>query len=384
MAKGGGGGGGQQQGDSSMDMLWITAFFMIGIGLAWYYGRAQIVPVIFAIRGAEIHLIAWFIEATDDVAAFLYLPQPSTGDLFDWLNFINSSDPKTVQFSSVAAMSQDVGSYFIYPNIIICGILGAYLFLNHIAARFRRTYDMKLLRSLEAHVWPFIMPVLRTNLIKTALDDGPWAMSEQPMGFAKKHLLLEKTTKDGKPAVKLIKGAAQKTFALQMGPIWQGRLDVLPIHVQALFAIFAARSEQDSKAAQNLMKQIATSSATGKLNFLGTRELLSKHVRAQSVGRVVSPHGFVLTVMASMLELARTDGVLASAEFLWLKPVDRQLWYMLSSVGRQTPFVEAAGPYAHWIVEKRLRRPLKVPMVTEAVNALEKALDDILYDPEAD
>lgn len=383
MAKGGGGGGGQQSGDNSTDMLWISAFFLIGIGLAWYYGRAQIVPVIFAIRSAEIHLIAWFIEATDDVAAFLYLPQLSTGDLLDWLNFIQSSDPKTVEFASVSAMSADVGSYFIYPNILACGMMGAYLFLNHISSRFRRTYDMKLLRSLEASVWPYIMPVLRTDLIKKGLDDGPWAMSEQPMAFAKKHRLLEKTTKDGRPAVKLIAGAAHQVFALQMGQIWQGRLDILPIHIQALFAIFAARAEQDTEAGRKLMHQISASAGSGKLNFLGTRELLSKHVRAQSVGRAVSPHGFVLTVMASMLELARGDGVLASAEFLWLKPIDRQLWYMLSSVGRQTPFVEVAGPYAHWLVEKRLRRPLKVPMVEQACLALEGALEEVLYDPEA-
>ena len=88
--------------------------------------------------------------------------------------------------------------------------------------------------------------------------------------------------------------------------------------------------------------------------------------------------------MASMLELARTDGVLASAEFLWLKPLDRNLWYMLNCVGRQTPFPEISGPFAHWIVEKRLRRPLKVPMVAEAVDALDVALSDIIYNPEED
>ena len=56
-----------------------------------------------------------------------------------------------------------------------------------------------------------------------------------------------------------------------------------------------------------------------------------------------------------MLVAARTDGVLASAEFLWLKPVDRQLWFMLNSIGRRTPFVEVSAPYAHWLVERRLR-----------------------------
>jgi intracellular multiplication protein IcmP len=86
--------------------------------------------------------------------------------------------------------------------------------------------------------------------------------------------------------------------------------------------------------------------------------------------------------MASMMEYARNDGVLASAEFIWLKPLDRKLWFMLNCVGRQTPFCEVAGPVAHFKIEKRLRRPLKVPMIDEAVNALEAALAEIIYQPE--
>ncbi len=48
------------------------------------------------------------------------------------------------------------------------------------------------------------------------------------------------------------------------------------------------------------------------------------------------------------------DGVQASADFLWLKPIDRRLWYMLNTVGRQTPFAEVAGPYAHWLAEREM------------------------------
>ena len=57
-------------------------------------------------------------------------------------------------------------------------------------------------------------------------------------------------------------------------------------------------------------------------------------------------------LIASLLEMARIDGVLASAEFLWLKPVDRRMWYMLNCVGRQTAVAEIAGLFAHWQAEK--------------------------------
>ena len=87
-------------------------------------------------------------------------------------------------------------------------------------------------------------------------------------------------------------------------------------------------------------------------------------------------------MMASMLEGAREDGVQASADFLWVKPLDRRFWYMMNTVGRQTPYVEVAGPFAHWIAEKEAGRKLLVPMVEEATNALELALKEVVYRPD--
>jgi intracellular multiplication protein IcmP len=83
--------------------------------------------------------------------------------------------------------------------------------------------------------------------------------------------------------------------------------------------------------------------------------------------------------MASLLELARTEGVMATAEILWLKPLDRRMWYVLNNIGRQVSFVECAGPIAHWLSEKKLNRPLRIPLVEGAVTAMQLALDDVLY-----
>jgi len=88
--------------------------------------------------------------------------------------------------------------------------------------------------------------------------------------------------------------------------------------------------------------------------------------------------------MASMLELARSDGVLATAELLWIRPIDRNLWYMMNSVGRQTPFPEVSGAFSHWLWEKKLQRPLKIPRVDAAVVAFEGAIAEILFEPEAE
>lgn len=207
-------------------------------------------------------------------------------------------------------------------------------------------------------------------------------MALTPMQFCKKHKLLkEKTGDDGRPAVDVIAGKASQVFVTQLGPFWT-HVTALPPYARALFAAFAACGNHDRDPAFEVLNKISHSAESGKLDFTGADALLSKHVNSKLVAKVTQRHAYVLSVFASMFELARTDGVFASSEFLWLKPLDRKLWYMLNTVGRQTPVPEAAGPFAHWQAEKRWGGPMRTPMIESAVKGLEIALSEILYEPE--
>ena len=378
------GGGQQQQPNNSTDMLYTIAAILIVVLLLWYYLRGPIVSGFFEIKRFEIYLIQWFIDSTVDLAAKLGLAKADPHALSSWLLFMKQADIETIQVGSLIELSDAVGQYYKYPAMILGFIAAGYLVFVSTGARFKSVYNMKLLASEEQTNWAEIVPVLGKNLQEVDLDKAPWSMALRPMDFARKYKILEKTVVDRRPAVRVMQGAAYRIFSQQLGPMWAG-LEPLPPYVQALFAIFAAKAEKDGKSASKLLKQISRSAKTGKLDFGGTRELLIKHVsKSKAVGRAVAPHAYVSTVMASMLEIARNDGVLATAEFIWLKAVDRRLWYVLNCVGRQTAFPEVAGVFSHWNLEKRLRRPLKVPMVGEAVIALDDAIKDILYNPETD
>lgn len=372
-------GGQQQQGGAGMDALYIAVFLILFCGIMWWKFKAQIVSVIFSIRLAEISIIEMFLDLVGDVAAWLHLPQPDLASLEKWTDFMERGNPETVSGTELYYISIDVCRYLSVPVFIISVLLGSALFFYHSASMYNNIYNMKKLRALQNSVYPQYSPVLNKNLIDTGLDEGHWRMSEQPMAFCKKYNLLEEYTKDGKVCARLIREAAAGQFCLQMGPIWDARVDTQPPYVQALFAAFAAKAERDSASSRRLLNQIAKSSLSTKLDFTGTRELLRKHISSKIIGRAAGPHAYVITMMASMLEAARLDGVLATAEFIWLKAVDRRLWYMLNSVGRKTAFPEVAGPFAHWQVEKRLRRPLKVPVVDTAVNAMDEAISQVIY-----
>lgn len=154
----------------------------------------------------------------------------------------------------------------------------------------------------------------------------------------------------------LQRGPTQQLFVLQLGSMWTG-VEALPIHCKALLGAFAASANEDREGSTKLLKQInASAIEDGKLDFTGAEELLAKHISSKVVGKVLQRHAYVYTIFASMLELARTDGVFPSSDFLWLKPVDRRMWYMLNSVGRQTAVTEIAGAFAHWVAEKNWGR----------------------------
>ncbi len=51
-------------------------------------------------------------------------------------------------------------------------------------------------------------------------------------------------------------------------------------------------------------------------------------------------------------------------------------------MGRQTPFAEVSGPFAHWRAEKAMGRRSLVPMIDEAIRALEIAIKEVKISPQ--
>lgn len=369
----GGGGGQQGQPDNSMGILWIIGAVFIFSALGWYVFKKQIVSFYLTIKLWEIAVVSFFTNRLDDVRTTIL-----------------TSDPLQLSFHDVVLIGNAVGSYLRFPCAVLIIVLAFVIYLSNSTRSFKRSYDMKTLATLEKVNWPQISPVLDLKLDKQDLDKGPWAMAMTPMQFCKRHKLLNEFRAQPKEGslqkdrnrieVTLKRGKANKVFSMQLGALWPG-VDKLPPHIRALFAVFAARYEGDTKAAADVLTQISASSLK-KLDFSAADALCKKHENTKNTQRILQSHGYTLTVMASMLESARADGVQATADFLWLKPIDRKLWYMLNVVGRQTPFVEVGGPFAHWLAEKQLGKRILVPMVEEATNALEIVLKEVVYRPD--
>lgn len=373
----------QQSQDNSLDFLWIVGGILVAILLLWYFENVYIVKFIFKIRLYEITAIEFVANILTKLAVRMDLPVPQLKSLLTSKTFITAHYGSAASFVDVMNVSGAIGNYLKYPIMFILLVLATLLYFGSSASRYRSILDSKRLKALEHENWPQITPVIKLDLLKEDINKGSWAMSLSPMQFCKKHKLLEIETRGGKQTVTLRRGAAYQVLSLQLGPRWRGP-DALPDYLKALFAICAARFNGDKTSADALMDRISASAIKegGELDFSGARELLLKHIYAKKVQKITNLHGYVTTALASLLSASREAGVLASSEFIWLKTVDRRMWYMLNSVGRYTAVTEIAGAFAHWLAERKLGIPLLVPMVDEAVRGLEIALSEMEYKPE--
>lgn len=372
----------QQQGggDNSLDFFWIVALVLGILFAIWYFGRPYIAAAIYWLRYYEIILLDQVAKIWFNMTSWAGAPDLDLRELAYWVVAIQNGT-LTADGETIVAISNDVGAYYQIFVIICLAIFAACIYFFSSSGRFSTTQSMATLKETEQELWHGISPVLHLDLLKESIDEGPWRMSITPLQFVKKHEMANEVTKDRKPVLELIPGRARSIFTMQLGKLWTSAHELEP-HVQALFVIFGARAIGERKLADRMLEQIARSSREGRPNFSGAKLGLLKLRQSELIAKVVYRHAYVSTVMAAMLEFGRCDGVLATSEFLWLKPVDRQLWYILNDVGRQTPCLESAGVFAHMAAEKKFGRPLRVPMVNEAVVGLEEALTDILYEPE--
>ena len=200
---------------------------------------------------------------------------------------------------------------------------------------------------------------------------------------------------------------AQAVFASQLGPAWEGVYH-LPGYLYKFAAALALFACEEKDAAKTLLDSLSLSFRAPQrarpahfdtvapfwhptrherpyaIDSRIAKDILPKAQRALAsdvVQEAMRPHLVYRNLaLLALYEAARRKGVLPTAEFIWLRPLNRPLYYLLNNVGRRTAWPEIAGAWAHYEAEKVLAgmdpqsRGIVKPQVTEAVNALEVAL----------
>ncbi|MEM7680052.1 MAG: type IV secretion system protein [Pseudomonadota bacterium] len=178
------------------------------------------------------------------------------------------------------------------------------------------------------------------------------------------------------PDGKIDRRATMNCFKRQLIGRWKGPKKLKP-HYQVLLAAFCLKASRKRSEADALLAEVAQC-WTFKKGLKIDKKLLGK---AQKIladkalsGKVLSAcnrHAFVTTAMLRGLQTAREEGgVMASAEFVWLRAHDRTLWYPLNNLGRQSFHMEAMGAMSHFRAERITQRPIPVPKIEDAVDSI--------------
>jgi len=351
----------QQQSDSGHDSMIILIAIAFMTLVIWFFFGSTIKEYYLL---ARLYWVKFYIAILPN-----FLVTESFYEIYSALDILTPEEwtPEMRHHLDVA-----IRPYLLFPLGLVFGGFVFYVFRKNPSNSFKRVLNRNSLLRSEVRIWPWVAPILDKDLVALSIDDGAWAMARPPLEFARHYRLFEKDNRT------IDKKKAERLFASQLGDLWNGPKSLKP-HARALFACFIAQACRDKESSQNGLKSLTLNMAAGKMDYTFADVLIKKHINNPIVQEVFKKHAYKVTVLRAMLELARKNGVLPPNYFLWLRPIDRSLWYSLNCVGRLTPFSEVAGVHAHHLAEKIANTAIERPYVIKAVDALELAIKEVKF-----
>ena len=353
----------------------------------------------------SLFLMVWKWPVMAFLFPFLYVPADISNNFFFWVRadipdisatfiYILSQDNTLIvdlleNNPSYAGFVSSVNSFvatLLSPFFIYVFYLYTYKIYKYRNNDYKQKHSIDTLIKHQADLWPQVKPMVNVHPEKIDdLDYGEWAMCLEPYNFAKKYnILIEEENKIGDIYLRLDEGNATDVFQKQLGRPWKGVED-LNKYERYIFAILASRTCRETEHSLKLVGKIAWSLTTetkyskkqlkefeNTAEFL-VEEAIQKYKNRENIQDIINQHFYVNTVFARLQDESRNDGVLATADYIWLKPRNRPLWYILNNVGRKSAWTEAAGTWHHYNYEKVIKRKLPSPMITGAISALDIA-----------
>lgn len=356
----------EQQGRSgSDDSVWLLFIIAgIGLGVGWYFGD-NIKTAYLTLKLIQLKFIT------------VILPIDYYQSL---IPLLENKAPSSWNLAQVIKIGTKVGYVANIPLIAIIGWFSYKIYAKNPVDKFKRKMNMKSLKQSEQRLWPYIAPVVSKDVLKEQMMEGPYSMALKPYVYCVKYGLLT----DVRNVASLDRVKAEKRFVHQLGRLYNG-LNKLKKHELALLCIFAAYAMNDKKGMMDSVNELAVEASklpnTKMPNFTPIIERLSHHLEHPDCKRILKRHAYVNTLIAGMLVFARRTGVLPSSYFIWLKPRDRTIWYILNNMGRQVAFIEVGGIIGHFKAEQIANHSLETPFVTKAVDGIQTALSEIKLAP---
>lgn len=389
-------------GQSSEDPAWVLLLFIavfLGILWAiWYFFQSELMEAVRYVRIVELWVISFFDKQLEPCYQWLRvaeggqnLPTPAAlkeayacfgeGNLrplttAEKLRYVNIST------TSLGVISELIAKYVRWPAAALCAGIGYYAMFISPRNKFKTRYNLESFIATQAKVWPVISPIVNFSPTKhSARAPGTVVPNKLPM-FAEALSPEEWVSFHRVPVTNGIpeREMVRRAFLRQLGPRWRGVND-LPPHIMALFAAFALKGAQKREESDEFLGRLALSWSPEKgFNMdqklaLEVKRIVNDPELGGKALAIANQHAYRTTAMLGVLKWARfMGGVLASAQFLWLRGEDRGLWYPLNNLGRRSFHTEGSGAIAHFMAEQAAKKPLPIPRIDTAIVTLNQYL----------
>lgn len=335
---------------------------------------------------------------------------------------INTLVPAEMDWNEMERVLSYAGKWARWPFLMLLTVMGLVAFFMGRAGGLSRRFSMDTLLRNNSESFACLAPIVGRGkylLSPESYDKGPWQIARSPVQFALMHNLLVDAS--GRPytedealqhgightdcpaygQARFDKAAAREVFQQQLGPRFSSGGDSLSPLRKAVAAAFLAYADGAKKEAVSLLDQMArsyTEPVPGqqkkskksedtppptpscpileKADFQkSVQALWEKHGGLLSETIIVRHQAFEMPWFMALITRARRKGVLASSQFLFVRPLDRPLWYALNQCGGRAAWAEAFAPWAHFMEEEHVHHVLSEPHVERAVIGLQSALD---------
>lgn len=353
----------------------MLGIFAVLIWIFWWFFHVEIREMVRWIRYAEMWMISWFVgsDYTVDYGGTLYK--------FDT---VFESTPnyrkESLEYNHLAMFT----AFTMQPlKPVFLAALGAgalWCMLKGPNSHYRTSLTIQTLIERQSKVFPVIKPFISFNPgQQPPRPPGAPVPVELPLfaeALGPEEWLAYNTIKvpDGVVDAE----SAEQAFTKQLGKPWRGAKN-LDDYKQVLLAAFCLKASRKRAQCDDFLGRIAGCwTFKGGLQLSKDKKLLSEAQKilgnkdlAGKMMKQINRHAFETTALIRALQYTREEGgVLAPAEFVWLRAHDRDLWYPLNNVGRQSFHMEALGAMSHFKAEKMTQRPIPVPKVEHAVQTI--------------
>jgi len=285
------------------------------------------------------------------------------------------ADPATVTGAAIWRLFTYVGQAVRWPAAGLLGALALLVLFRAPSRRFRRKLDLDTLPYAQSalHRYATAFVGRRQDMVAPRIEGGP-----RPSDVAL-HAPEWIRAHAWDPKRGYRADWARRELACQLGPPWTGVEHAAP-HVRCLFAGFALHAARHREDAARFLGELAETLPRTKGDAIPELPgavvaqadlILRDPALAGPCAEVAGWHAFQSTAMLGVLAYARKRaGVMAPAQFNWLKLVDRRLWYALHSLGMPNPYVEARGSRDHYAAECLIGEPIHAPSIDRAALGL--------------